>query len=151
MVVRTGSVSGAVPASPDAVFAAVTHIERLPEWNEIIQRVTECPEVLKENAEWVVEVKPPGMPKWLSRSTVLEFDESARRFRYRTRTEDGNPSWSDWEWQTDDAPGGATVTVSWELHPQTFARKVLFSRVRDRSLRKEARASIEALGAIVET
>lgn len=149
MGVRAGSATGAVRATPDAVFAAVTDIDRLPEWNEVIQRVTEGPEVLKESAEWVVEVKPPGMPKWLSRSTVLELDEPARRFRYRTRTEDGNPSWADWEWQVDDAPGGARVTVKWELDPQTFFRKVLFSRIRDRALRKEARASIEALGAIV--
>jgi uncharacterized protein YndB with AHSA1/START domain len=151
MVHRTGTTSGTVPAPPDAVFAAVTDIDRLPEWNETIQRVTERPEVLGEGAEWVVAVKPPGMPEWLSRATVVELDRPARRFRYRTCTEDGNPSWTTWEWQARPTEDGTAVTVGWEIHPTTFGRRVLFSRIRNRALHKEVQASIEALDTMVAT
>lgn len=148
MVVRSGTAGGTVPASPAAVFDAFTDIDRLPEWNETIQRVAERPDALGEGAEWVVAVKPPRMPEWLSRSTVLELDPVGRRFRYRTCTEDGNPSFAIWEWAAEAADGGSTVTVSWELHPTTFARRVLLSRLRNRALRREVPVSIEALGSI---
>lgn len=148
-VVRSGTVSGTVPAPPAAVFDVVTDIDRLPEWNKIIQRVVESPDALGVGAEWVVAVKPPGMPEWLSRSEVLEHDPVGHRFRYRTRTEDGNPSFADWEWRAEAADGDSTVTVSWELHPVTFARRVLLSRMRNRALRREVPVSIQALGSIV--
>ena len=150
MVVRTGSASGTVAASPDAAFQAFTDIDRLPEWNATIQRVVERPGALREGSEWVVAVKPPGMPEWLSRATTVDLDPQSRRFRYRTCTDDGNPSWAMWEWHAEAGAGGSdsTVTVSWELHPETFVRRVLFSRVRNRALRREVVASIAALGAI---
>jgi uncharacterized protein YndB with AHSA1/START domain len=145
MVVRTGTATGTVPAPPAAVFDAITDIDRLPEWNKTIQRVVERLEVPTEGAEWVVAVKPPGMPEWLSRATTVEHDPVGHRFRYRTRTDDGNPSWALWEWRAEPAAGGSTVTVSWELHPKTFARRVFFSRVRNRALRREVKVSIESL------
>jgi uncharacterized protein YndB with AHSA1/START domain len=148
MVVRTGSATGTVPAPPAAVFEAFTDIDRLPEWNRTIQRVVERPDALTEGAEWLVAVKPPGMPEWLSRSQTVEHDQVEHRFRYRTCTDDGNPSWAIWEWRAEAAGTGSTVTVSWELHPKTFARRVIFSRVRNRALRREAQASIEALRSI---
>ena len=149
MVVRTGAATGTVPAPPAAVFDAITNIDRLPEWNKTIQRVVERPDAPTERAEWVVAVKPPGMPEWLSRSKTLEHDPEGHRFRYRTCTEDGNPSWAIWEWQAEAAGTSSTVTVSWELHPETFARRVFFSRVRNRALRREVQASIEALQTIL--
>lgn len=148
MVVRTGTASGTVSAAPTEVFDAFTDIDRLPEWNATIQRVVERPEVLAEGTEWVVAVKPPAMPEWLSRATTVEHDRPGHRFRYRTCTEDGNPSWAIWEWQAEAAGSGSTLTVSWELHPKTFARSVLLSRVRNRALRREVQASIAALEAI---
>lgn len=149
MVVRTGSAAGTVPAASDAVSAAPVDIDRLPRWNAAIKRVTDHPAVLEPGAEWVVEVRPPGMPAWASRSTLIELDAGARRFRYRSATDDGNPSFAIWDWQVADAPGGSRVTVSWELHPETFVRRVLLSRVRHRAPRDEARRSIEAIGAMI--
>ena len=148
MVVRTGAATGTVPAPPAAVFDAITDIDRLPEWTKTIQRVVERPDALAEGTEWVVAVKPPGMPEWLSRATTVEHDPVGHRFRYRTCTGDGNPSWAIWEWQAEAAGSGSTVTVSWELHPKTFARRVFFSRVRNRALRREVQVSIEALRTI---
>lgn len=147
-VVRRGSASGTVPALPEAVFEVVTDIGRLPQWNKVIQRVVEQPDTLREGAEWVVTLKPPGMPEWSSRSKTLEHDPVHRRFRYRTSTEDGNPSWAIWEWQVDSDGDGSKVTVTWELHPKTFARRVLFSRMRNRALRREVQESIAALGSL---
>jgi uncharacterized protein YndB with AHSA1/START domain len=149
MVVRTGTATGTVPASPAEVFEAFTDIDRLPEWNTTVRRVVERPAALGEGAEWVVAVKPPGMPEWLSRSKAIEHDPVGHRFRYRSATDDGNPSWAIWEWNAEADGGGSTVTVSWELHPKTFARRVLFSRLRHRALRREVQASIEALQAIL--
>jgi len=149
MVVRKGSAGGTVAAAPEEVFAAITDIDRLPAWNTVIQRVTERPETLEPGAEWVVKVKPPGMPAWASRSTVLDLDRTERRFRHRTVTDDGNPSWAVWEWKVDEVPGGSQVTVSWELHPETFFRKIIASRMRNRALRKEVPTSVAALGALI--
>jgi uncharacterized protein YndB with AHSA1/START domain len=149
MVVRSGTATGKVPAPPDEVFGAVTDIDRLPEWNKTIQRVVERPDALIEGAEWVVAVKPPGMPEWLSRSKAVEHDATAHCFRYRTCTDDGNPSWAIWEWRAEPADSGSSVTVSWELHPKTFGRRVFFSRVRNRALRREVQASIGALETIL--
>jgi uncharacterized protein YndB with AHSA1/START domain len=148
MAVRSGTATGTVAASPSAVFDAVTDIDRLPAWNKTIRRVVERPDALREGAEWVVAVKPPGMPEWLSRATTVEYDPEGRRFRYRTCTEDGNPSWAMWSWQAEAGSDGTVVTVSWELHPETFARRVLLSRVRNRALRREVRESINDLESI---
>lgn len=148
MTTREGSVALDVGVGADEAFALVLDIERLPEWNTVIQRVVQRPPVLEPGAEWVVDVKPPGMPSWNSRSTVLDMDRAGRRFRYRSVTDDGNPSWGDWEWQVEEATGGARVTVRWELHPQTFMRRVLLSRIRNRALRREVPVSIGALAAV---
>jgi hypothetical protein len=149
MVQRTGSATAHVASGPDATFALVTDIGRLPEWNDVIKQVTERPAALAPSAQWCVEVRPPGMPSWTSRSTVTELDAARRRFAYRTQTDDGNPSWADWTWQVDAAPnGGSDVTVTWDLHPETFWRRVLFSRIRNRALQKEVRTSIARLGAL---
>jgi uncharacterized protein YndB with AHSA1/START domain len=148
MVIRAGTATGTVSAPPAAVFVAITDIDRLPEWNKTIQRVVERPDTLTEGSEWVVAVKPPGMPEWLSRATTVVHDPVGHRFRYRSCTDDGNPSWAVWEWRAEAAGSGSTVTVSWELHPKTFARRVFFSRVRNRALRREVQVSIEALRTI---
>lgn len=148
MVVRSGTATGTVAVSPSAVFEAVTDIGRLPEWNKTIVRVLERPDVVSEGAEWRVEVKPPGMPAWTSRATTLEHDPERHRFRYRSCTDDGNPSFAIWSWQAEANGTGTTVTVSWEIHPKTFVRQVLLSRIRNRSLRHEVQESISALEAI---
>jgi uncharacterized protein YndB with AHSA1/START domain len=145
MVTRQGAAERFVPAPPDAVFAVITDVDRLPEWNDIIQRVEEKPPALVEGAEWVVRVRPPGMPGWNSRSTVLAIDPDARRFRYRSRTDDGNPSYGDWAWDVRPTDGGSTVRCSWELHPVTRTRRLLLSRVRNRALRREVPVSIDAI------
>ncbi len=138
-----------VTAAPDVVFALVTDIERLPEWNAIIQRVVERPDRLVPDAEWVVELSAMGRT-WNSRSRVIEMVPEAGRFRYRSQSDDGNPSFGFWEWAVVPETSGSSVTVSWELYPKTFWRRVLLARVRDRMLRtQEVPASIEALARIL--
>jgi uncharacterized protein YndB with AHSA1/START domain len=139
------AVTATVAAAPDAVFALVTDIDRLPEWNAIIQRVVERPDRLVPDAEWVVELSAMGR-RWNSRSRAIEVMPDEGRFRYRSQSDDGNPSFGIWEWTVVAAPGGSAVTVSWELHPKTFWRRMLLVRMRDRMLRtKEVPASFEAL------
>jgi len=137
-----------VAAPPDAVFALITAPERLPEWNGAIVRVIDSPDELRSGAEWVVEVAALGQ-SWASRSTVVDIDPAARRFAYRSQTDDGNPSYADWSWQLADAPGGCDVTVSLALHPATFWRRVLLAKIRAWQLRRrELPASLDALASL---
>ena len=132
-----------VPA--DAVFAAITDIGRLPDWNAAMTRVVEQPPTLEPGAEWVVEFHVLGST-WRSRSRVEAIDRESRRFAYRTATDDGNPSFALWRWQVADADGGCEVRVSWDLHPVTFWRRNLFVHIRSRQLRRrEVPDSLAAL------
>lgn len=141
--------SKVMSAAPDAVFAAVTDISRLPEWNGRMTSVIEEPAALEVGAQWVVEFHALGQT-WRSRSTVQEFDAAARRFAYRAATDDGNPSYAHWTWTVDEVPQGSRVTVSWTLHPATFWRRVLLARIRARQLaRTELPASLAALASFV--
>jgi uncharacterized protein YndB with AHSA1/START domain len=143
-VVITGSVSNVVNAHPERIFGLVTDIGRLPEWNAIITRVVEQPATVEPGAEWVVELKAFGS-SWPSRSQILDLDPATGRFAYRSRTDDGNPSYGDWVWQVTEDPAGTRVTTEWELHPQTFWRRALLARMRHRLLQREVRASLGSL------
>lgn len=139
-----GSVTEKVPIEAGQLFAVITDLDRLPEWNTIIRRVVEQPSALARDAEWVVELSTMGRT-WQSRSTLVDHDSAALRFAYRSRTDDGNPSYGDWCWQVVAEPDGSRVTVTWDLHPKTFWRRTLLGRVRNRQLKREVRASLRAL------
>ena len=136
-----------VPA--ESAFATITDLSRLPAWNAGITRVLDVPAELAPGQEWVVEVTALGQ-HWPSRSRLTALDPEARTFSYRTQTDDGNPSYADWTWTVKDAPGGCDVTVAWQLSPQTFWRRTLLARIRQRQLRRtEVPASLTALQAVV--
>jgi uncharacterized protein YndB with AHSA1/START domain len=136
-------------APPATVFRAITDIDRLPEWNSIMRSVVERPSELVPGAEWVVEFKALGQT-WHSRSTLETLDPTQRRFEYRAGTDDGNPSRALWVWEVDEDPAGSRVTVSWDLRPVTFWRRVLFVRIRGRQLaHREVPGSLRALAAHV--
>lgn len=141
----TGRTSAVSPTSPDALFGVVIDIERLPAWNRTMTAVIDQHATLEAGADWVVEFHVLGRT-WHSRSTVDELDTNARRFAYRSRTDDGNPSVAHWTWEVTDDPAGSRVTVSWSLRPATFWRRVLLGRIRNRQLtRTEVPASLAAL------
>ena len=134
-----------MPVAADAVFRTLTDIARLPEWNSAMTSVIEQPERLEVGREWLVEFHALGQT-WRSRSKIEELDTVARRFAYRSGTDDGNPSYAVWAWEVVDDPAGSRVTVSWTLHPATFWRRVLLARVRGRQLaHTEIPASLAAL------
>jgi uncharacterized protein YndB with AHSA1/START domain len=140
-------VSAVVPADPAAVFGTLTDVARLPDWNAAMRSIIDQPDRLAVGAEWVVEFRVLGRT-WRSRSAVEEFDVGARRFVYRSGTDDGNPSYARWAWEVTEDPAGSKVTVSWELHPVTFWRRTLLVRIRGRQLaRTELPASLAALAA----
>lgn len=135
-----------IPADPDATFRAITDIGGLPAWNDAVTSVVDAPLELVDGCEWVVELHALGQ-SWHSRSILTNLEPGARRFGYRSCTDDGNPSWADWQWSVDAHPGGARVTVRWDLHPITFWRKVILVHIRRRQLaRTEIPASLAALG-----
>ena len=142
-----GTESAKVAADPDTVFRAITDIAKLAQWNARMTRVVNAPERLERGAEWVVEFRVFGRT-WLSRSHVQSVDGANRTFAYRSQTDDGNPSFTDWWWAVEPANGGSWVTVSCQLHPRTFWRRTLFGRIRARQLlRTELSASLAALDA----
>ena len=96
-----GTATATVRASAEETFDLITDLDRLPEWNRAIQRIVERPADVTPAAEWVVVMRPPGMPSWKSRSHVQEIEPGAR-FAYRTHTDDSNPSYALWQW--DIAP-----------------------------------------------
>jgi len=139
------SCNGYVAAPPDDVFALISDIERLPEWNAILQEVTERPAELVPGAQWVVRFGAMGQA-WRSRATLEELDPVARRFAYRAGTDDGNPSFAQWCWEVAGEGDGSRLTVSFSLNPETFWRRLVLARVRSLQLRrKEVPASIAAV------
>jgi uncharacterized protein YndB with AHSA1/START domain len=141
----TGTAVASVFSPASDVFGLLTDIDRLPEWNRIITKVVERPETLSPGGEWVVQLKAMGN-SWVSRSTAEEYDPRRYVFAYRSRADDGNPSWARWRWTVEpEADGRSRVTVSWELHPKTFWRRALLVRIRSRQLQREVPASIDSL------
>ena len=141
---KNTSASAVVDADPDAVFSVLTDIDHLGEWNHIITRVLQRPTQMEPGAEWVVEMHAMG-ETWASRSHLEAIDVPARRLRYRSGTDDANPSFTRWDWQVDPHPGGALVSVSWDLNPKTFWRRHLIVHLRRRALAREVPTSLQAL------
>jgi hypothetical protein len=142
------SASARVDARPEAVLSVVTCVSRLPEWNPAITDVVEAPERLEPGTVWKVRVRALGQ-SWVSKSEVVALDPVARRFAYRSQSDDGNPSYADWEWHVEPDGDGSRVTVTVDLNPVTFWRKHLLIRVRRPALRKEMHESLVALGSAV--
>jgi hypothetical protein len=147
----SGRVSQVLPGEASAAFGAITDLARLPEWNAKMTRVVTLPEHLGVGVEWVVEFAV-FRRRWKSRSRVESINADTLRFAHRTQTDDGNPSFSDWRWDVEPLNDGCRVTVSWDLHPVTFWRRVLLARIRNYQLgRTEVPASLAALSRTLST
>jgi uncharacterized protein YndB with AHSA1/START domain len=144
-----GTATARVKAPADVVFDLITDLDRLPEWNRAVNRIVERPAALTPGAEWVVVMRPPGMPDWKSRSQVEEI-QPGRRFSYRSHSDDSNPSYALWRWDIEPADGGAQVTVSWEGHPKTAGRRLFAAPIRRRMLEREVAVSLDAMRRILE-
>ena len=144
-----GSATTLVTASADGVFALITDLDRLPEWNRAIRRVVERPAALVSGAEWVVVMHPPKMPSWKSRSHV-EALEPGVRFAYRSHTDDRNPSYAHWQWDLAPTGDGTRVTVSWDGYPKTPFRRRIAAPLRSRMLQREAAASLDTIRRTLE-
>jgi len=146
---KTESYTAHVAAPPDAVYSRLTDIDR-PDWNAAIRDVPVRPERLAPGAEWVVTVHATPMT-WPSRAWALEVDRERRRFSYRSVRDGGNPSYTLWRWEIDPDPaGGSTVTVTWQLSPETPMYRMLLFPMRRSGLAREVRTSLAALAAMVE-
>ena len=140
-----GTTTRTVDAPPEAIFTLITDIDRLPEWNDAIENVVERPAGLDTGTEWVVKMHPNRMMSWKSRSSVEEIDRQGLRFGYRTKNEDGNPSYTLWRWEVDPDDSGAKVSVRWDVYLKTLDRRLLAGPIRQRQLRKEVAASLRAM------
>jgi uncharacterized protein YndB with AHSA1/START domain len=140
-----------IAAEPQSVFDLITDVDKLPSWNKAIEAVSERPPALTAGAEWVVVMHPPRMPRWKSRSRVEEVDRAGLRFAYRTRNEDGNPSYVDWRWEVAGGRGGSEVTVTWDVHLETIDRRLLAGPIRRRQLAREVPASLQEFARVLTT
>ena len=143
-----GETTAYVNAPPARVFGVITDLERLPEWNERIVGVSERPAALEPGAEWVVKVRLAGQT-FSSRSVLRELDRDRRRFSYRSKRDDRNPSYTEWTWTVDEEDGGSRVTLAWDLQPLTFLRRRVVAPMRARHFEGgETAASLAALEAV---
>ena len=140
------SASIVTTAAPEAIFRLVTDPSRLPSWNRAITSVVDAPRQLAIGSEWKVQMHALGQ-SWVSRSRVLTLDAPSGRFAYRSQSDDGNPSYADWEWRVDGGDGTSGVRVTVDLNPTTFWRKHVLVKLRRRSLRREMVESLRALDA----
>jgi uncharacterized protein YndB with AHSA1/START domain len=141
------SVSARIAASPERVFDLVTDPWRLPSWNRAITEVVEAPERLEPGSVWKVRLHALSQ-SWVSKSQATEIDPVSGLFSYRSQTDDGNPSYADWEWRIESGEEeSSNVTVTVELHPATFLRKNVLIKFRRPTLRKEMGESLTALNA----
>ena len=139
-----GSITERLSVAPDELFDLISTAGRLPDWNGHIHHVVDAPSgPTREGDDWVVEMRASGA-RWNSRSRIEEVDRNARRFALTARTDDGNPSFARWRWEMTPLEDATEVTVSWQLYPKTFWRKVLFARIRHRQLKEEVRESLRA-------
>ena len=139
-----GSITERLSVPTDDFFDLISSVDRLPEWNERIHHVVEAPSgPTRPGDEWVVEMRAMAS-RWNSRSRIGAVDRDAGRFALRSQTDDGNPSYADWEWLMEPAGDGTDVTVAWQLYPKTFWRRFLLSRIRHRQLKEEVRGSLRA-------
>ena len=144
-----GRASVRVNASPQAVFALITDVNRLPEWSAAIEAVVERPSALAEGVEWTIKMHPPRVPSWKSISRIEELDHRHFRFAYQTRNADGNPSYVKWAWKVVAVGNGAEVTVTWDCYLKTFDRRVLAGPMRKRQLAREVPKSLNAMASAV--
>jgi uncharacterized protein YndB with AHSA1/START domain len=147
----TGQSTAVIDAPPGVVFAAVTDVERLPEWNRRIVGVAERPAALVEGAEWVVDVRVAGNT-FRSRSVVIEIDPLRRRFVHRSKRDDRNASHTIWTWEVEPEADGSRLTLAWDLRPSGFLRRRVLAPVRARHFaRGEVDESLAALRELCST
>jgi uncharacterized protein YndB with AHSA1/START domain len=140
-----GQATTTIDTSPSDAFAAITDVERLPDWNKRIAGVVQTPQTpLAEGLEWVVQMSVPPA-KWHSRSRAKTIDSHRFEFVYTSQTDDGNPSYITWRWTLEPDPAGTKVTVQWACYPRSFWRQFLFAKLRRRQLESEVPASLDAL------
>jgi hypothetical protein len=139
------SASAHSSANRDALFAHITDLRRLPQWNRAITEVIGAPEApLRSGSIWKVKIRAMGS-SWVSRSEARIVDKAGGRFTYRSQSDDGNLSYADWEWQLEPSPEGTRVTTSVDLEPLTFWRRHLLVHLRRPALQREMRVSLDAL------
>jgi uncharacterized protein YndB with AHSA1/START domain len=139
-----------ISATPERVFRLVADPSKLPSWNSAIVEVTEGPACLDLGSVWKVRIRALGR-SWISKSQVTTLDPASGHFAYRSQSDNGNPSYADWDWQIEPDNDGSRVTVGVDLNPTTFWRKHFLVHLRRPALRKEIAESLESLRAAAES
>lgn len=151
MTRRWNTTTEHLDVKPEEFFALIIDPHRLPEWNDVIHHVVSAPQhEAQVGDEWIVEIRAMAS-KWNSRSRLEEVDRGSNRLALRSQSDDGNPSYAIWSWHASPSGDGTDVTVTWELYPKTFWRRLLFSRIRHQQLKKEVRSSLHAAARLLRS
>ena len=54
-----------IDGDPGVIFATITDIQRLPEWNGAIEHVIDRPAELTTGGKWTVEMHPARGMRWI--------------------------------------------------------------------------------------
>jgi uncharacterized protein YndB with AHSA1/START domain len=137
-----------LPVPPQQLFALISDVDRLPEWNAHIPRIVDRPDALTPGAQWVVRIRASGA-QWDSRSTLERLDRDKLELDYRSQSDDGNPSYALWRWRLTPVDGGTRAEVVYEINPKTFFRRNVFVHLRRRQLPNEVRTSLVSAGRLL--
>ena len=122
---------------------------RLPEWNERIVALESPPSPLEAGDRWTVQMRVLGN-RFNSVSEVIELDRARRRFVYRSKPDDENPSHTLWQWEVEEgAEETCTVRVEWSIRPKTLSRRIV-RVMRRRMVPGEVSASLDRLATMVQ-
>jgi hypothetical protein len=138
-----------LPVEASELFALITDVDRLPEWNAAIECVLERPAAVGPGASWTVQMHPHKLVRWKSVSTLQTLDAAEMHFQYRTVNADGNPSHAIWNWEVRPGSEGATVSVRWDIWLRTLDRQLLAGPIRRHELRHEVPTSLRTIGELL--
>jgi hypothetical protein len=132
-------VSRQMHASPDAVWAVIGDLRRLPEWLEFASAVEDVSGPAEPGATYTV--KPPRSYEPTTHWTIAESERPSRQLH---TSEMPAVSGVRSLLEVSDAPGGATVRVHWTGTPKGMMGRLMRPIMQKRITRNWER-SLEAL------
>jgi uncharacterized protein YndB with AHSA1/START domain len=132
-------VSRTMAASPEAVWAVIGNLHRLPEWLEFASSVEDVSGPAEAGATYTV--KPPRPYEPTTRWTVTESERPSRQLH---TSEMPIVSGVRSLLEVSEAPGGAVVRVHWTGTPKGMMGRLMRSTMQKRITRNWER-SLEAL------
>ncbi len=143
------SASVVVAASPDAVWAVVSDVTRMPEWSPELRRLFVLGAREPRVGMRLLGINRRGYAAWPTTSTVVRF-EPGRAVAWKTRE-----SGATWTYELEPVEGGTRVTGRRDLPKFTLGTTLMAPLIggadgHDQELADGIRATLERIKATVE-